>query len=96
VRLLADAQRSPVRPEECLIAGALAGNEPRTVDELVAGISRLLYREEWRRGGWAVDLGIFGSDLFAADVTHALEAGNGHLWTITESPKTGHARAGAH
>jgi hypothetical protein len=86
VRLLTGTKRSPLTPEECLIVRELGGAEPRAVDDLVASVSRTLYREEWRRGGWIADIGIFGPNLFAPDVRRALEAGNGQLWTITQRP----------
>jgi hypothetical protein len=86
VRPLTGARRSPLTPEECLIVRELGGAEPRAVDDLVAIVSRTLYREDWRRGGWIVDIGIFGPNLFAPDVVRALEAGNGQLWTITQRP----------
>lgn len=72
--------------EECLIVRELGDAAPRTVDNLVAGISRTLYREEWQRGGWAADIAMLGPNLFAPDVARALEAGNGDLWTITPEP----------
>ncbi len=88
VRLLADTRRSPITLEERLIVRELEGAEPRAVDDLVVSISRTLYREEWQRGGWTADIGIFGPTLFAPDIARALEAGNGQLWTITQrSPR---------
>jgi len=88
VRLLANTRQSPMTLEECLIVRELGGAEPRAVDDLVAGISRTLYRKEWRQGGWTVDIAMFGPNLFAPDIARALEAGNGHLWTITqETPR---------
>jgi hypothetical protein len=83
VRLLANPDRSPMTPEEGLIARELSDAEPRAFDDLVAVISRRLYLDEWRRGGWAADIGLFGPRLFAPDIARALEARNGQLWTIT-------------
>lgn len=39
-----------------------------------------------RSGGWAVDIGIFGTNLFVPHVTRELEAGDGALWRL-ETPE---------
>jgi hypothetical protein len=84
VRLLAPAASSTtLTREERLIARTLAATEALTVEDLRGQVSQLLYREESQRGGWAVDIGMFGPRVFTPDVARALAAGNGRLWTIT-------------
>lgn len=85
VRLLASAPGpAAASPEERLIAATLESAGPLPSDELVSRVSSMLYREQRRQGVWADDLGVLGASLFAGDVEHALQAGNGRLWTIIE------------
>jgi hypothetical protein len=55
------------------------------LSELAEQLAESLYRDELRHGGWAVDLGLLGSNVFVADALQELQAGDGGLWTIIES-----------
>ena len=83
VRLLPNTSRPPATPEECLIVRELDGAEPRAFDAVVTRVSRALYQEQLKEGGWATDIGVMGPGLSAGEIAAVLEAGNGHLWTIT-------------
>jgi hypothetical protein len=84
VCLLADvASAATLTREERLIMLTLAGAGALTVEDVLRRVSPLVYREELQRGGWSVDIGMFGPRVFAPDVARALAGGNGRLWTIT-------------
>jgi hypothetical protein len=64
------------------ITALLAKEHELPYGEVVSRLAELLYRNELRAGGSAVDIGLFGRSLFAWDARRALEAGNGELWNI--------------
>jgi hypothetical protein len=82
-RLRPGAIAAPKTTEERLIVEALAGAGRLTVDALVATVSDALYREELSEGGHDTDLSLLGAGVFVPDVLHALEAGDGRLWTLS-------------
>ncbi len=51
-------------------------------DSLVERVAHDLYRDALYNGGWVVDLGLFGRNLFFSEAASELEAGNGLLWQI--------------
>lgn len=51
---------------------------------LVDHVSAELYSQAIRDGAWAIDIGLFGSALFASEVARDLQAANGVLWRIEE------------
>ena len=84
VRLLARGDVVPTALEDRLIVQELAGHERCPISALVDRVAAAVYQETLRQDGSATDLGVFGPRIFAPDIRHILEAGNGHLWTISE------------
>jgi hypothetical protein len=82
-RLLPGAVAAPETPEERLIMEALASAGRLSVDVLVATVADALYRDELAEGGNDADLSLLGSGVFMPDVLHALESGDGRLWTLS-------------
>jgi hypothetical protein len=87
VRLLAGAATLPAALEYRLIVEALADREQLPIGALIDRVAVAVYRETLQEDGSAADLGVFGPRIFAPDIRHILEAGNGRLWTIS-SPAT--------
>jgi hypothetical protein len=81
-RLLPGAVAAPETDEERLIVEALGASGRLPVDALVATVADTLYREELSEGGQDADLSLLGASVFIPDVRHALEAGDGRLWTL--------------
>lgn len=86
---LVEAARPPVTPVEQLAVATLTRDGTMSFKRLVEQVALDLYREMLRSGGWAVDIGIFGTNLFVPDVARELEAGDGTLWRL-ETPERGH------
>jgi hypothetical protein len=80
VRLLGQPARPPATPVERLLVDTLNAQGPLSWPALVATLSRSLYRDELARAGWLAALGFFNENLFAAEVTRALDATRGVLW----------------
>jgi hypothetical protein len=82
VRLRQEAdRRRPTRIERTVL-NLLEPVQELPLDKLVILVAEALYREELRAGGWAVDVGLFGKNLFANEARRVLEDGNGELWQI--------------
>jgi hypothetical protein len=69
-----------------LVVAALKRGGAMDFRALVDRVASDLYHDELRHGGWAVDIGVFGKNLFVSDVVREIEAGNGLLWRIEEAP----------
>jgi hypothetical protein len=82
VRLIESHCRSPVSEVEAFVVALLAKENELPYGEVISRLAELLYRNELRAGGSAVDIGLFGRSLFLSDARRALEAGNGELWNI--------------
>jgi len=82
VRLLAEPRRVPATPEEECAVAFLAREGPQALHRLVDRMARDAYRDEVRRGGWAVDIGVLGSAPFRSEASRAVAAGAGFLWII--------------
>lgn len=86
VRLIANPARPATRIERASLA-VLSESSEASFEALVARVAAELYREEIRRGAWAVDLGLLGSRLFVPDVVRSLDRYNGVLWEILPNPE---------
>jgi hypothetical protein len=84
VRLLTPPNRSPATPVEKLAVAALEEHEETPLALLVDRVAKDIYRDEIRAGAWTLDIGLFGSRLFARDVTRELQAADGILWKIQQ------------
>ncbi len=86
VRLIKNPARPTTRIERASLA-VLSETGETSFDALVARVAAELYREEIRRGAWAVDLGLLGSRLFVTDVVRSLDRYNGLLWELVRDPE---------
>ena len=86
VRLLDPPSRLPRTPLEKLAGTILKKQGPTPFPALVEHVARETYFYEIRNGASAVDIGLFGPDLFVSEVISGLKAGNGILWKI-EKPE---------
>jgi hypothetical protein len=84
VRLIEAPRRRPETTIEQRLAARLKETGPMSVSALVTGVAADLYRDELRNGAGVLDIGLFGSRLFSADVIHELRAGDGILWRIEQ------------
>ena len=80
VRLLPTPSRAPESAIERRLLETLAAQGPQTPAALMSTVASALYREQHRRDGWLVDIGILGERVFVSEVAHALESGRGRLW----------------
>jgi len=85
IRLL-KASRSPATTVERLSVEVLKREGRTSLVKLVERVAREIYSDEVRRGAWVLDIGLYGPDLFVAEVISELKAANGILWKI-ESPE---------
>lgn len=76
--------QEPVTRVEQLAVSMLTSRGVMPLRNLVESVASELYREELRRGAQILDIGLFGSKLFEADVVREIEAGNGTLWRIED------------
>jgi hypothetical protein len=82
---LASMDRFPQTRVEQIAVEMLIDKEQIPLSDLAEQLAEKLYRDELRHGGWAVDLGLLGSNMFFMEVLHELHNGNGGLWKIIES-----------
>ena len=87
VRPIEPPGRATVTPIERLAVSNLRREGVISLQLLVERVATELYREELRKGAWALDIGLFGSKLFVADVMSAIKARNGTLWQIEKPGK---------
>lgn len=82
VRSIAVPLRPPRSPAEdhAFTAVRRAGAVPFSV--LVQDVADRLYRDERRRGGWVLDLGLLGAAFFTGPVAREIRLGHGELWHI--------------
>jgi hypothetical protein len=77
---------SPRRPPETVIEQRLMSRLKETgtvsVSRLVNAVAADLYDDELHNGAGVLDLGLFGSRLFSADIIQELKAADGILWEI--------------
>ena len=85
IRLL-KASRSPATTVERLSVEVLKREGRTSLAKLIERVAREVYFDEVRRGASALDIGLYGPDLFVAEVISELKAANGILWKI-ESPE---------
>ena len=85
VRLIEPSLRKPATATERLAVAALRQGSTTSLNSLVNHVARELYNEEVAKGAWALDIGMFGPDLFAPEVAFELRAGNRILWDIESS-----------
>ena len=85
VRLIEPSLRQPATATERLAVAALRQGSTTSLSSLVNHVAREIYNQEVANGAWALDIGIFGPDLFAPDVALELRAGNRILWDIENS-----------
>ncbi|MGH6689410.1 MAG: hypothetical protein ACREF4_01830 [Gammaproteobacteria bacterium] len=82
VRLRSVIDESRATPVQRVMLEVLTREGPMPACLFVNRVARRLYTDEVSRGAWAIEIGVFGSALFAADAAHELAAGEGHLWDI--------------
>ena len=82
VRPIEPPGRATVTPIERLAVSNLRREGVISLQLLVERVATELYHEELRKGAWALDIGLFGSKLFIADVMSEIKARNGTLWQI--------------
>jgi hypothetical protein len=82
VRLRQITDRRRATAAESVVVELLSHAEEIPLETLVAHVAVALYHEELRAGAWAVDVGLFGRGLFAAEARRVLAAGDGELWEI--------------
>ncbi|MBI2941278.1 MAG: hypothetical protein HYY04_12660 [Chloroflexi bacterium] len=80
VRLRAGAQ--PVTPAEGAASRLLIERGSLSLAELRRFLADHLLSEEQRQGGWAVDVGIWGSGLFQREADRLIAGWSGRLLTI--------------
>ena len=82
VRLSEPPLRQPANRVERLVVSTLKQEGVMAFDLLAEQVARDLHRDALANGGWVVDLGFFGSNLFLSEAASELEAGNRLLWQI--------------
>ena len=82
VRLRQVSDRRRATAAESVVIDLLARVEELPLETLVERVAEALYHEELRAGAWAVDVGLFGSELFVPDARRVLAVGDGELWDI--------------
>ena len=70
---------------ERIAAAMLSDKEQIPSSELAEQLAESLYRDELRHGGWAVDVGMLGPNVFIADALQDLQSGDGDLGKIDKS-----------
>lgn len=70
---------------ERMSAAMLSDKEQLPLSELAEQLAESLYRDELRHGGWAVEFGVLGPNVFIADAFQELQSGDGDLWKIDKS-----------
>jgi len=83
IRLLEEC-RPPATPVERLAINALTREGRTSFTELLEHVARELYSDEVRSGAWALDIGLYGPNLFVPAVVSELKSGDGILWKIEE------------
>jgi hypothetical protein len=84
VVLLDRPGRAPESKVELLATAILQSRGALPLQRLVDQVADELFRQEFGFA-WALDIGVLGSTVFAADVAKAIETGEGSLWKITEA-----------
>lgn len=64
---------------------AALANGPLPLDILVDQVAERLLHRELRRGGWAVDIGVLGSDAYKPEIVNMVRALNGLTLRIEPS-----------
>lgn len=82
VHLIERPARAPSNQLEHLIVSILRTKGAVPFDSLVKQAAAELYREEMRNGAGVLDIGLFGSSLFSAEVAGEVKARDGELWQI--------------
>ena len=83
IRLLEEC-RPPATPVEQLAINVLKREGRTSFTKLLEHVARELYSDEVRSGAWALDIGLYGPNLFVPDVVSELKSGDGILWKIEE------------
>ena len=83
IRLLEEC-RPPATPVEQLAINVLKREGRTCFTKLLEHVARELYSDEVRSGAWALDIGLYGPNLFVPDVVSELKSGDGILWKIEE------------
>jgi hypothetical protein len=82
VRPIEPPSRPTVTPIERLAVSNLRREGVISLQLLVERVATELYHEELRKGAWALDIGLFGGNLFVSDVMNEIKAQDGTLWQI--------------
>jgi len=83
IRLLEES-RPPATPVEQLAINVLKRQGRTSFTRLLEHVAGELYSDEVRSGAWALDIGLYGPNLFVPDVISELKSGDGILWKIEE------------
>jgi hypothetical protein len=70
------------------MVSALAAEDTLPWEHLVERVARELYLDEVSQGGWAVDIGVFGSRPFRAEVVQEVQATRNVLWEAVVPPSS--------
>ena len=81
LRLL-EASRPPTTAAGRLAVGILRRQGRTSLAKLVGRVAQELYFDEMRHGGWTLDIGLYGPELFVPDAISEIRAGDGILWKI--------------
>jgi hypothetical protein len=75
-------RRPPETPLERRALDRLDRNGREPLLRLATELAREAYGEELRRGGWVLDIGLYGPELFLGEVLTELRRADGVLWEI--------------
>lgn len=88
IRLL-KASRSPATIVERLSVEILKREGRTSLAKLIERVAREVYFDEVRHGASALDIGLYGPDLFVTEVISELKAANSILWRIESQEERG-------
>ncbi|MBI2987054.1 MAG: hypothetical protein HYY45_09835 [Deltaproteobacteria bacterium] len=88
IRLL-EASRPPATQVERLAIDFLTREGRISLKKLVEHVARELYSAEVRNGAWALDIGLYGPELFVRDVISEIRSGDQILWSIERPEREG-------
>lgn len=88
IRLL-KASRSSATIVERLSVEILKREGRTSLAKLIERVAREVYFDEVRRGASALDIGLYGPDLFVTEVISELKAANSILWKIESQEERG-------
>lgn len=88
-------RRPPQTPLESRALSRLHQSGQESLSRLAVELAREVYAEELRGGGWVLDIGLYGPELFLDEVLAELRAADGILWEIVPAHKREHSAGAA-